>query len=253
MRPDDAAREKLFQAYCDFAGRDLEDVREDFMVRRELINNEWHDMEASDWVERATRFYKESKYYVLELLCSGPTAEFAEDKLFAMGLGSWVESDLKSEILEVGGGLGFAAEAFAGRGHEVTCVEVEGDGRDFAEWRLRQARVNVRWLSPEELRDEDRKYDLVFSDAVMEHLVDPCGVAAMLCKRVKLGGAMHLSIDIINRGREWPMRRWVDLSEMDESVVAAGGVLKFRSPNLVSSHWEVPADGAVGNPSGEGE
>lgn len=238
MKPRDRAFEDLLEAYAEFCGRDVDEIREDFHQRQRLINEEWHAMVAANWQDRAERFYSASKHYILELLASGPTAEHAADKFYDLGLGDYIEADAPLDVLELGAGLGFAAEALARKGHRVTCIDVPGPSRAFAEARLRKAACPVRWITPLEFESDPATYDLVWSDAAMEHLVDPYGVAVRTSAQLRVGGTMHHSIDIVNRGRDWPMHRWVDLGELDAALAEVGLVLKARSGSGVNSRWE---------------
>lgn len=243
MRPHEMAWEGLLEQYAEFAGVDREDVRENYVRRMKLINEEWWGLAAAGWVERAQRFYGISRYYILELLGSGPTAEYMEDKMFAMGVGEWLDSEAQMDVLEVGPGLGFAAEVFAKRGHRVVCVECPGEGRGFAEWRLRDAGLSIRWIGPDELAGEEVMFDLVYTDAVMEHLVDPYGDAEVWARRMRPGGVMFHGIDVVNRGVDWPMHRWVDLVMLDRVMERCGGRLKARSNNGVCNLWQFGGGG----------
>ncbi len=68
-------------------------------------------------------------------------------------------------------------------GKEVTYVDLPGLVADFAVWRFKRHGWPIRMLlsDPKGLRLEDQ-YDVVFSDAVLEHVVDSDQVISELCR-----------------------------------------------------------------------
>jgi len=80
----------------------------------------------------------------------------------------------------------------------------------------------------------------VFSDAVIEHLIDPAPAVDRLAGAVRPGGTLYLIIDAHNVGPGFPMHRHVYLSElldgspalrsMEHVLHDGDGLNAFRKP-----------------------
>lgn len=91
---------------------------------------------------------------------------------------------------------------------------------EFAKWRFKKHNIPVEIIesSPEKLVLE-KNYDFILSDAVFEHLVDPCQVAKELICHLRSGGFLLLLIDTANINDMWPMHRVLDFVALDTILI----------------------------------
>ncbi len=102
----------------------------------------------------------------------------------------------RAEVLEVGSGILALSVQLASEGFRITCVEPTGEGfssiNELMRAFLKQSRVEGIELDlierPIEICDFEKKFDLIFSINVMEHLNDPYIVLSRLAQNLKPNG-----------------------------------------------------------------
>lgn len=126
--------------------------------------------------------------------------------------------------MEFGGGLGLACSLFRDLGRRVTYVDIDGATSRFARWyfeRTGQSDIEFLLTPQDELAlPEGRQWDFVFSDAVIEHLIDPAPIVDRLARAVRPGGVLYLIIDAHNVTPAFPMHRHVYMDEILERAPA---------------------------------
>ena len=127
-------------------------------------------------------------------------------------------------FLEFGGGVGVMCQLAHEWGKEVTYVDLPGLVADFAAWRFQRHGWPIRLLltEPRGLCLEEQ-YDIIFSDAVLEHVVDPDQVARELSLGTLLPhGLLVLLVDLGGPSDDWPMHRSIDIVHVHELIEAHG-------------------------------
>jgi 2-polyprenyl-6-hydroxyphenyl methylase/3-demethylubiquinone-9 3-methyltransferase len=115
----------------------------------------------------------------------------------------WIDRStglLGKRVLDVGCGGGILAEAMAGRGAEVTGIDLSEKALKVAELHLLEsgARVSYRKATVEELAHEQPgSFDVVTCMEVLEHIPDPGAHVRSCASLVKAGG--HVFFATINR------------------------------------------------------
>ena len=98
-------------------------------------------------------------------------------------------------VLDIGCGGGLVAEPMARMGAKVTAIDADPTAieaaRDHA--RLRGAEIEYRQAAAETLVGEGRRFDLVLSLEVIEHVADRAAFLAMLGALTRPGGLLVLS------------------------------------------------------------
>ena len=86
-----------------------------------------------------------------------------------------------------GGGLGLFCEIVRELGKEITYVDIPGKVSDFARWRFYKNNIPVNFIivNPKDRLKLSDEYDIIFSDAVIEHLTDPEQVVEELSLHLK--------------------------------------------------------------------
>ena len=107
-------------------------------------------------------------------------------------------------------------------GRKVSYVDIDGSASRFARWyfeRTGQQDIEVMLTPAKELvLPEGRQWDFIYSDSVIEHLVDPGGTVETLAKAVKPGGVLYLLIDAHSVEAGSPTHRHSHIEELlDES------------------------------------
>ena len=99
----------------------------------------------------------------------------------------------RARVLDVGGGIGDTALAFAANGLDVTYVDLPGVCADFARFRWRQLGVPERIspLSPDEFwKSPNDRFGMIVSIEVLEHLENPVHHAARYLELLEPGGLL---------------------------------------------------------------
>ena len=108
------------------------------------------------------------------------------------------------QVLDLGGGPGQYAVAFAKRGAEVTWFDVSRRYRDFAEQKAREARVEMEFVlgyMDESCRILQRQFDLVFNRICWYYCISDFSFAAVIYRLLKPGGWAF--IDTNHSGVGW--------------------------------------------------
>jgi SAM-dependent methyltransferase len=100
-----------------------------------------------------------------------------------------IAGDRPLDILDVGCAQGTLALLLAERGHRVTAVDLRPEFLDYA--RSRQTHGIVTFMQANVLEDEiPGRYDIVFANQLIEHLVYPAQFLARLRKNLRAGGLL---------------------------------------------------------------
>jgi len=231
---------EIIKDYAEFSGIPLQELIQRMNRFHELVNEEWNELGPSSWTDRAKMFYARSNHYILDLLYANADRAAAEKKLEKYGIWKFLDQlPPGSDVLEFGGGLGVVCQLFCERDYQVTYLDIPGKPMDFAKWRFQRYHIPVRIIEsdPERLTLEN-EYDFIFSDAVFEHLIDPCQAAEGLMRHLRPGGYLLLLIDVFNNNDLWPMHRPLDFHALDNTLTNCGGIPERISSNRMINLWQ---------------
>jgi 2-polyprenyl-6-hydroxyphenyl methylase / 3-demethylubiquinone-9 3-methyltransferase len=120
---------------------------------------------------------------------------------------AWIEGllDGPSRILDVGCGAGLAAEALARHGHDVLGIDAAGEAIEVARRHAEGQGLPLAYRScpAENLLAEGKRFPVITSLEVIEHVPDPAAFVRVLAALLEPGGVLVLST--LNRTR----RSWV--------------------------------------------
>jgi|SRR5215471_11868939 len=92
-------------------------------------------------------------------------------------------------ILDVGCAQGTLSLLLAERGHEVWAVDIRQSFLDYAVSRYEQGKIHFICGNALEL-DLDARFDLIFANQIVEHLLNPLGFIAGLARLLNPGGRL---------------------------------------------------------------
>ncbi len=216
--------DEVVRDYAEYSGLPLPRIVEALGDFRRLNREEWESLPGS-WPERAERFYAVSRNYVFDLLRGNPSRKAVLENLerFEPRIMKTFREHPGKTFLDFGGGTGVFCQIMAGLGKEVTYLDLDGPVAAFAAWRFRKLGLGVERLvaQPHAFR-LPRDFDLIFSDAVFEHLIDPAGTARELGRHLAPGGFFGLLVDLEGANPEMPMHRDVDIGSVHGALEEAG-------------------------------
>ena len=152
--------------------------------------------------------------------------------------------DPPQDILDVGCAQGTLALKLAEKGHRVTAVDIRQSFLDYAVSRYTHGDIEFICGNAFEV-EIDKKYDVVFANQIMEHLVYPVEFASNLKKLLKPGGLLVMTTpngQYVKNGlptftelgdpKKWEHKQFTadgdehffayTISELDEVVKSAG-------------------------------
>ena len=234
---------EVVRDFAEFSGLSIEELSRLIDDFRRLSAEEWRAHPGAGWGEKAATFYGASETYVYDLLRANPSRSFVLEKLgrFEPRLVEALREHPGRRLLEFGGGTGVFCQIAVEMGKSVTYLDLPGRASEFAAWRFRKLclDVDVVLVRPGDL-ELHGEWDVIFSDAVFEHLVDPVGTARTLARHLAPGGFLGLLIDLEGDNPELPMHRPVDLAAVQGALAAEGLSPRFGLGSFVSG-WDRPA------------
>ncbi len=234
--------DEMVAEWAEYSGLPMPRIAEALSDFRRLNSEEWNATEGRSWEEKAERFYGASRHYVYDLLRANPSRSTTLANLdrFEPRIMATLRSHPGRTFLDFGGGIGVICQVMAGLGKEVTYLDLPGAVAEFAAWRFRKHGLAVeRIVSGPRSLVLDGSFDLIFSDAVFEHLIDPLGVARRLAACLNPGGFFALLVDLEGHTAEMPMHRDVDIAAIHGALEESGLTCAFGR-NVFASGWSRP-------------
>ncbi len=213
----------LFELFTEYSGLTAAEVRTAAASYAAFNQNDWRGCEGKTWEQRALQFYGRADGYVFDLINANQSKSRLRAIYEQFGHYPWF---LRSgpEVLEFGGGMGLACSILRDLGRKVTYVDVEGPVARFARWYFaKTGQQDIEMLmTPTDrlLLPAGRQWDFIFTDSVIEHLVDPEATVETLAQAVRPGGVLYLLIDAHTVDPRFPMHRHVHLEQLLQGAPA---------------------------------
>lgn len=225
--------------YIEFSGLDRDKVVWSIQNYETINQKAWGEIfeKTKDWSETAWEFYGTVDRYIFDHLSSNPspTEVLARLDRFDKRLLKTMRSYRGKRMLDFGGGTGVFCEIMTREGLDVTYLDIPGHVKDFAEWRFRKHNLPIRTVtsSPGQLTLED-DYDVVYTDAVFEHLIDPEQALREIVTHILPGGAFVFLVDLGGHKDTQPEHRDIDIKRLHGMIREHGfsctlGEHKFAS------------------------
>lgn len=228
--------------FCEFSGRTPADVERAINEYEQLCQADWRVTPGSDFNQKSTNFYENSKNYVYDLLLGNVNPGKVAEKLdaFTPLILQSIKDHPGATFLEFGGGTGVMCEIVHRMGKQVTCLDIPGVPQQFASWRFRKYElpIEIAVAKPDRL-ELVSEYDIIFTDAVLEHLPADRQKSAVetLCRHVKKGGLLMLLIDLAGECEENPTHTDVDVGALHR-IARGNGFTCMHGEGTFCSIWQ---------------
>lgn len=220
--PEDVLNGDVVHDFVEFSGVPFEEVREKIRNFQKINTEDFHAKEST------FDFYENSKTYVYDLLGANWNKVGPANKMhkFLPGLMRVIQEHPGNEFMEFGGGLGVFTQIIKEHtGKNVTYVDVKGYISEFAMWRFEKYNVDIDTiLIPQDTFSFDKTFDIVYSDAVWEHLDPQTQIDYLhkLDKYINQNGLLILIIDLSGENEDMPMHYNVDIAKVCNTMKSLG-------------------------------
>lgn len=162
--------------YCEYSGMSYEEVVNLIKKGSELACNEWNSIVKTGSDEEILNFYTRSRYYIYEVLQPylepekyNKDVNYLRILEFAKNL---LENRGQCKVFEFGAGVGELCILLAKEGCDVTYNDLPGVISEFAKWRFQKhgVHISINFSRIDGVELPACEYDLIVSDAVVEHL-----------------------------------------------------------------------------------
>ena len=227
---------QIVKDYSEYSGLSLEQIVKNTEISK-IINCEDFHKKGDPKL-----FYETSDTYIYDLLHANHDENLLTRKIdtFSPGFLYDVSSRKSGNFLEFGGGLGVFCEIIKKRTNlDVTYCDIKTRISDFTLWRYDKYKVPISSLIiPQEDFSLPEKYDVIFTDAVIEHLPSDQQEAYIrkLGSHLKTSGVLCLLIDLEGHNEEMPMHNDVDIMKL-HSLLQEDGLICVYGKNTFSSRW----------------
>ncbi len=229
--------------YAEFEGIDVKEVERRIRDYKTLTRAEWLALPGRDFGDKARDFYGTSAYYICDILAANVSKNTLREKLdgYSPLFLNSIRNHPGKRFLEFGGGTGVFCELVADMGKDVTYLDIPGRQFEFAKWRFEKHGIPVKMQQtvPGELRLEGT-FDILFTDAVMEHLDDPCTPTRDLCGHLAPGGIFIMLVDLSGEEEDMPMHKDVDIKAL-HATLSDAGLVCVHGHHQFASIWSKPA------------
>ena len=189
--------------------------------------DDWNALDAPSFSERAATFYNSSQNFVFGILSANASPEAVIRKLdrFNPRILESIRTHPGKRFFEFGGGIGVFCEIAARMGKDIYYMELPGSAFEFAQWRFRRLGLNVKVMAAKaDSISVPGKYDIVYTDAVIEHLPQSLQIEATkaMAQAVDKDGLLIFLVDLSGPTEEDPMHHAVNIRELHDHLRSAG-------------------------------
>ena len=207
--------------------------------------DDWLGLDAQSFSERAAKFYESSENYIFGILSANPRPQAVVEKLdrFNPRIMTEIRAHPGKRFFEFGGGTGVFCEIAARLGKDVYYMELPGIGlriRAMAVQKIR-AEMSTQIEAVADVIHLPGRYDIVYTDAVIEHLPHALQVDATkaIGKAVDAGGLLIFLVDLSGPTVDDPMHHHVNIAELHD-LLHAEGLRCEAGSNEFCSIWRRP-------------
>jgi SAM-dependent methyltransferase len=219
--------EVVINDFAEFSGIPIRSIRKRIADFHHLTASEWGAVDAVSFSERASIYYELSQNFVYGILSANSSPDGVIKKLnrFNPRILEMISQHPGRRFFEFGGGVGVFCEIVARMGKDVHYMDVPGVTFDFAQWRFKKYGLNVTATKAdsEKVCIPD-KFDIVYTDAVIEHLPEALQIEATraIAAAVDSNGLLVFLVDLSGPTKDDPMHHEVDISRLHEELIASG-------------------------------
>jgi cyclopropane fatty-acyl-phospholipid synthase-like methyltransferase len=233
--------------FAEFAKCSVDDVEAAIRSYHVDVRREWKSLPGSSFSNRSEAFYGASSSYIFDIIHGARSKQAVIEKLdkFSPLLLDVVREHAGNSLLDFGGGAGVFCEIAHDFGKDVTYVDIPGRLSDFAAWRFAKYQLPIRvQMTNPEAPTIVGTYDIVHSDAVLEHLPEEKQflVVDAMCRALNERGLLVLLVDLSGPTRDNPTHSIVDIGAIHAHIERLGLINLFGARHFCSV-WQKPAGG----------
>jgi len=166
---------RVISDWHEYSGIPIEEITSDIASYEKRIADEWRAMVTTAEDNQISKFYGESNSYVYDILSSYTQSKFHSKRRNNLRIQAFIKHLARGRrvnALEFGGGTGELCLLMWEAGATVTYCDLRGRISEFAAWRFKKYNAGIKTIySRIDCVDlPESSYDLVVSDAVLEHL-----------------------------------------------------------------------------------
>lgn len=225
--------------FSEFSCLTMDEIEHNINNFLQLTKTEWNYITSDKFSEKACEFYNNSKYYIYDLLSANYNMEVIINKLNSFNplIFDSIKNHHGKAFLEFGGGLGVFCEIVARLGKEVTYLDIPGQAFDFAIWRFKKYNIPIDVIcsDPCNLKLE-KSFDIIFSDGVLEHVINPEEVTYKLSTCLNKDGLLILLVDLFAHPEEIPMHRDINICSIHD-IIKNNGLENISGKDTFCSVW----------------
>ena len=172
---------------------------------RKIAQREWENIVKRGSVEELGQFYTESNYHYDVLLPYLQPDRFSKVERY-QDIIDFVKCTNGHKVMEFGGGPGqLCLLIYFNTGKSVTYLDLPSPIMDFAKWRFEKysADIGIIEASVDECSLPGNAYDIVISDAVLEHVPKLMSTVRSICRSLKPRGYFYILFD--DQEKDLPM------------------------------------------------
>ncbi len=229
---------QMINDYVEFSGEDMTNLVNKLSNYQLINKTEFHNYQNS------YDFYEKSDTYIYDLLFNNTSKDrlISKINLFSPFLFKTVINPNYKSFLEFGGGLGLFCEIIKMMRPDmsVNYADIKSKISDFAKWRFERRNIDVNQIIiPQNDFDFPQKYDVIFTDAVIEHLDEEQQVRYMqkLSSYVNNDGILIPLIDLTGKEEIMPMHNDVNIVNL-HNILENSGMYCLYGKNTFSSIWK---------------
>lgn len=229
----------VLEDFSQFSGISLQEIIKYIDNYANLTNREWDEL-YGNFSNKALKFYGKSKFYIYDLFASNYNKNVVIEKLnkFNPEILNSIREHSGTKFLEFGGGTGIFCEITYEMGKEITYLDIPGLVSEFAQWRLKKYKIpfNCIITDPADQLKLNDDYDIIFTDAVLEHTIYPNQIVNELCSHLKTNGLLILLIDLRGHSDKYHMHRNIKIKKLHK-IIRNAGLINKTGNNCFCSIW----------------
>lgn len=229
------AQAEIVEQYAEWAGEDAFQVAEKIGHAREIIKEEYARL--------GDKFYTESNVYIYDMLAANPSVGVRANLInkFIPDAVKRITEHPGKTFADFGAGMGVMCELATILGKEATHIDLPSYSTDFAKWRNEKLNLNIKFVEiAEDYFVLPNSYDIVFTDAVWEHLTSEKQLtyARDLPAYINPGGMLYMLIDLSGVNPDMPMHYNCDVQKVHEMLLSSGLKCEYGLNNFASVWYD---------------
>lgn len=166
---------RVITDWHEYSGISIEEIMSNIASCRQRIGDDWRAMVTTAKDDEISKFYGQSENYIYDILTSFTQQEMPIKLRSYRRILAFIRHLAKRRrvnVLEFGGGTGELSLLMQETGAAVTYCDLHGRISDFAVWRFKKhgADIKIVYSQIDRIELTESSYDMVVSDAVLEHL-----------------------------------------------------------------------------------